>query len=113
MLSNVVVAESHWMAESPPLPSRINEGVYCLGDDLAMEPDDWLDQLLASGALVEVPSGRLVDREAIDRLGGLINEQAEDEGLWAVMASAPEAYLQQELRRLHAAVAAALGDTDD
>lgn len=37
-------------------------------------------------------------------LRALVNEQAEDEGLWFVARTAPEAYLQQELRRLHAAV---------
>jgi hypothetical protein len=31
----------------------------------------------------------------------LVNEQAEDEGLWFKPETAPEAYLQQELRRLH------------
>jgi len=36
----------------------------------------------------------------------LVNEQAEDEGLWFIARTAPEAYLQQELRRLHAAVEA-------
>lgn len=34
----------------------------------------------------------------------LVDEQAEDEGLWFVARTAPEAYLQQELRRLHAAI---------
>ena len=34
----------------------------------------------------------------------LVDEQAEDEGLWFIAATAPEAYLQQELRRLHAAI---------
>lgn len=38
----------------------------------------------------------------------LINEQAEDEALWAVPAEGTqpiaEAYLQQELRRLHAVI---------
>jgi len=34
----------------------------------------------------------------------LVDEQAEDEGLWFVAQTAPEAYLQQELRRLHAAI---------
>jgi hypothetical protein len=36
----------------------------------------------------------------------LVNEQAEDEGLWFQARTAPEAYLQQELRRLHTAVEA-------
>ena len=34
----------------------------------------------------------------------LVNEQANDDGLWFVAETAAEAYLQQELRRLHAAV---------
>ena len=34
----------------------------------------------------------------------VVVEQAEDEGLWFVPQTAPEEYLQQALRRLHAAV---------
>lgn len=34
----------------------------------------------------------------------LMNEQAEDEGLWFVAQTAPEAYLQHHLRRLHDAI---------
>jgi len=34
----------------------------------------------------------------------LINKQAEDEGLWFQAETASEAYLQQELRKLHAAI---------
>ena len=34
----------------------------------------------------------------------LVDEQAADGGIWFVAATAPENYLQQELRRLHAAV---------
>lgn len=34
----------------------------------------------------------------------LVQKQAEDKGLWFVAQTAPEAYLQQELRKLHAAV---------
>ena len=40
------------------------------------------------------------------QLRTLVDRQAEDEGLWFDAATAPEAYLQQELRRLHAAVEA-------
>ena len=38
------------------------------------------------------------------RLRQLTAQQAEDDGLWFRAATAPEAYLQQELRKLHAAV---------
>ena len=34
----------------------------------------------------------------------IVDEQAEDEALWFHAVTAPEAYLQQELRRLHAAI---------
>src|SRR3990167_3888280 len=37
----------------------------------------------------------------------LVNTQAEDEGLWFFATRVPEAYLQQELRRLHAVIEAA------
>jgi len=37
----------------------------------------------------------------------LVAEQAKDEGLWFVAQTAPEAYLQVELRLLHAAIDAA------
>lgn len=41
-------------------------------------------------------------------LRDLVNEQADDAGLWFGAKAASEAYLQQELRRLHAAVEAAI-----
>jgi len=34
----------------------------------------------------------------------LVDEQAADDGLWFIATTAPEAYLQQELRRLHAVI---------
>ena len=36
----------------------------------------------------------------IQKILSLIDTQAEDDGLWFVAKTAPEAYLQQELRRL-------------
>lgn len=44
--------------------------------------------------------------DALEQLRALVDEQAEDEGLWFEVMTAPEAYLQQELRRLHAAIEA-------
>lgn len=35
---------------------------------------------------------------------GCVELQAEDAGLWFVAKTAPEAYLQQELRRIHAVI---------
>lgn len=44
--------------------------------------------------------------DAIAALRALVDKQAEDEGCWFIADSMPEAYLQQELRRLHTAVEA-------
>ena len=47
---------------------------------------------------------------ALREVRQIVDEQAEDEGLWFVAEHASEAYLQSELRRLHAAIEApALG----
>lgn len=42
-----------------------------------------------------------MDRAAVMKI---VNEQANDDGIWFVPATAAEAYLQQELRRLHEAI---------
>ncbi len=47
-----------------------------------------------------------------DAIQALVNEQAEDEGLWFIAETAAEAYLQQELRRLHALIERAPGDPE-
>ena len=44
--------------------------------------------------------------EAAKAARSLVDEQAEDEGLWSGSESIVEAYLQQELRRLHAIIEA-------
>lgn len=40
----------------------------------------------------------------VERLVAIVNQQAEDEGLWFVAQYASEGYLQKELRLLHAAI---------
>jgi hypothetical protein len=45
----------------------------------------------------------MIASEIID-LKKIVDEQAEDEGLWCDAENVVEAYLQQELRKLHAAV---------
>ena len=39
-----------------------------------------------------------------NKIRALVNEQAEDEGLWFKATTVTEAYLQQELRRLHGVI---------
>jgi len=43
-------------------------------------------------------------KEQLSKIKALANEQAEDEGLWFIAITAPEAYLQHELRKLHRAI---------
>lgn len=40
----------------------------------------------------------------LKQLQAMVDEQAEDEGLWFQAVTASEAYLQQELRKLHACI---------
>jgi hypothetical protein len=58
--------------------------------------------------LVESVRELVAERDAaltrVARLKALVNEQAEDEGLWFRAQTAPEAYLQRALRQLHAAI---------
>ena len=52
---------------------------------------------------------RIAELEALmKQLRTITDRQAEDEGLWFEAVTAPEAYLQQELRKLHSAVEALL-----
>jgi hypothetical protein len=37
----------------------------------------------------------------LEKIQSVVNEQSADDGLWFVAETAAEAYLQQELRRLH------------
>ena len=68
---------------------------------------DWLQEKIAADPNLEVEAGRLhPERPEQKTPREVVDEQAEDEGLWFVARTAPEAYLQQELRRLHAAVEA-------
>jgi hypothetical protein len=48
---------------------------------------------------------------AAQKLLGLVAEQAEDEYLWFIAEHAPEAYLQEALRKLHAEIEEAFGET--
>jgi len=43
-------------------------------------------------------------QQQIEALRILVNQQAEDEGLWFDAKLAPEAYLQQALRKLHTVI---------
>lgn len=59
----------------------------------------------ANGHAVYVwPNDVLALLDRLERIRALTDEQAEDEGLWFFAQTAPEAYLQQELRRLHAVI---------
>ena len=43
-------------------------------------------------------------RDALARISAVVDKQAKDEGLWIRSSSIVEAYLQQELRYLHAVI---------
>jgi hypothetical protein len=51
----------------------------------------------------------MTEKEALAAIRKVVNAQAEDEGLWFMAETAPEAYLQQELRRLHSVIESLCG----
>jgi len=51
--------------------------------------------------LVETHAALEASEAKVARLAEAVNKQAEDEGLWFIAETAAEAYLQQELRKLH------------
>jgi hypothetical protein len=66
-------------------------------DDLEKKVNDFMGtSYLINDLLNEVKKLR--------ELRKIVDAQAEDEGLWCIAETAPEAYLQQELRRLHSVI---------
>jgi hypothetical protein len=63
----------------------------------------------SSTSLLGCPADRRCP--AAQKLWELVVEQAEDEYLWFIAEHAPEAYLQEALRKLHAAIEEAFGET--
>ena len=49
-------------------------------------------------------AGYSVNRTLENKIVELVNEQAEDDGLWFVAKTVPEAYLQKALRKLHESI---------
>lgn len=70
----------------------------------------WIDAPLSFEMEVDEKGGeeykaRLIfATSALAAIRDLVASQSEDEGLWFQARTAPEAYLQQELRRLHALI---------
>lgn len=54
----------------------------------------------------------MTKQEKIERVLNIVEAQANDEGLWFVATRVTEQYLQQELRRLHAAIEELKGIND-
>jgi hypothetical protein len=84
---------------------RIAEAVRgVLGAQPAIMHDADIDELVrVLSALVD--AARAAERQRWRAVRELVDRQGQDESLWFTARTAPEAYLQQELRALHTAVA--------
>lgn len=70
------------------------------------EAERGIDWLTSHNDSLSLECGKMASRleaaeRQLDAVRTLVDQQAEDPGLWFQAATAPEAYLQQELRRLH------------
>lgn len=94
------VFEAHkndgWDSRTTPDAAVEAYRVECFGldPDLAVNPAGLADTMCARAAIAET----------LRDLRELCSRQAEDEGLWFQAKTAPEAYLQQELRKLHGVI---------
>lgn len=57
-----------------------------------------------AGHLEDMRRDLLETRRALERIRALVDEQANDGGLWFRAMTAPEAYLQMALRQIHAEI---------
>lgn len=103
--------ETQWADDGTPTGhsmAPVGSYVHRLADEierLTSKLDACQEELEATGKLCD--SAQEMTKRAMDRLGAIravVDAQAEDEGLWFQAKTAPEAYLQQELRKLHEAV---------
>ena len=86
------------VADNVELKKRVEDGIEALNASERIRA-----RLVAENIELK---GRVED----ERLRETANSQAEDEGLWFEAQTAPEAYLQQELRRLHEIIEGKTGD---
>lgn len=69
-------------------------------------PPDWMNEFRKDCDYYQCrEAGATAMLEAVAKdLMKLVDKQANDKGLWFIHVTASEAYLQQELRKLHAAI---------
>lgn len=89
----------------------LHSAVLLIGSGVEAEDDGTNAAMLRAGAQamrdLEAAQERVKElEETIEVQLMLVRKQAKDEGLWFVAQTAPEAYLQRELRRLHGALEA-------
>lgn len=71
---------------------------------MCKEGSDVYDVITAMQRIAHAVVQDGVKKHKPGKLQALVDEQAKDDGLWFEALTAPEAYLQQELRRLHKAI---------
>lgn len=98
-LEKLKVAEDGWKRECDDA-NKLLRGMGLQPEQFRTEGGSLMVAKALNAALEE--NARLMAELA--KLRQKVAQQAEDEGLWFRAATAPEAYLQQELRKLHAAV---------
>jgi hypothetical protein len=70
---------------------------------LELPTDDTIPREIHDGLRAEIAKHEASTQRLLNIIA-VVNEQAEDFGLWFDAVYATEAYLQQELRRLHSAI---------
>jgi hypothetical protein len=95
---------TEWFSEALTVAGELVD--QCEGQGLCEETDPIGRRAnLIHIRLLQIAQSQPAAERTIAELRALVDRQAEDEGLWFLNPkTAPEAYLQQELRKLHAAI---------
>jgi hypothetical protein len=104
-------------AELKPFDEAVRRSTHISGEDMAIRINARDDDPSTPGGEMPTRIKDAVDfaqEDIADDLAALakaVGAQAEDKGLWFLTRSASEAYLQQELRKIHALIESLLGRT--
>lgn len=81
--------------------------IFCLNDEEEDEYsflDDWIAKSIQANTAVTEERVRGEEREKLNKIQKLVDEQANDLAIWFPSTNITEAYLQKELRKLHAVI---------
>ncbi len=89
---------------SQPTDADREKARNCLVFDSREYDNSWIDDVNEDKSEAAIAAALAAERKPLEKARTLVNQQAEDPGLWLLRPTAVEQYLIQALRELHRAV---------